>query len=85
MVPAHIYVKDYADSKFGYVPVAFYFLCHYRPRELPGRKKQGAMDTKRVAWKGFCPPYSSISYLQNLTYIVPNHWMASFGLRNRDT
>ena len=32
-----IYVKDYADAKFGCVPVAQPKTCHYRPRELPGR------------------------------------------------
>ena len=32
-----IYVKDYADAKFGCVPVAQPKICHYRPRELPGR------------------------------------------------
>ncbi len=32
-----IYVKDYADAKFGCVPVACHFLCHYMPRDLPGR------------------------------------------------
>ena len=31
-----IYVKDYADVKFGCVPVAQPKTCHYRPRELPG-------------------------------------------------
>ncbi len=31
-----IYVKDYADAKFGCVPVAQPKTCHYRPRELPG-------------------------------------------------
>ncbi len=36
-----IYVKDYADAKFGCVPVDFHFLCHYRPRELPGRGTKG--------------------------------------------
>ena len=30
-------VKDYADAKFGWVPVACHLLCHYRPRELHGR------------------------------------------------
>ena len=34
-----IYVKDYADAKFGCVPVAFHFLWHYRPRELSGRDR----------------------------------------------
>ena len=29
-----IYVKDYADAKFGCVPVALPKTCHYRPREL---------------------------------------------------
>ncbi len=33
-----INVKDYVDAKFGCVPLAFHFLCHYKPRELPGGK-----------------------------------------------
>ncbi len=36
-----LYVKDYADAKFGCVPMAFHFLCHYRARELPGRGTKG--------------------------------------------
>ncbi len=36
-----IYVKDYADAKIECVPVAFHFLCHFRPRELPGRGTKG--------------------------------------------
>ena len=31
-----IYVKDYADGKFGCFPVAQPKTCHCRPRELPG-------------------------------------------------
>ncbi len=35
--PRLIYVKDYADAKFGCVPVAQPKTCHCGPRELPGR------------------------------------------------
>ncbi len=36
-----MYVKDYADAKFGCVPVAQPKTGHYRPRELPGRGTKG--------------------------------------------
>ena len=50
-----IYVKDYADVKFGCVPVAQPKTCHYRPRELPGRGTKGqamgcATETPRIFW-----------------------------------
>ncbi len=36
-----IYVKDYADAKFGCLPVVQTKTCHYRPRELPGMGTKG--------------------------------------------
>ena len=45
-----IYVKDYADTKFGCVPVAFHLLCYYRPRELPGRGDTDTATDMYVLW-----------------------------------
>ncbi len=74
-----IYVKDYADAKFGCVPVAQPKTCHCGPRELPGR------GTK----KDFQPFYVfssllSIPSLQSPTYTLPCPMVASLGLCNRD-
>ncbi len=47
-----IYVKDYADAKFGCVPVAQPKTCHYRPRELPGRGTKGPGIPRHLPGKG---------------------------------
>ena len=47
-----IYVKDYADAKFGCVPVAQPKTCHYRPRELPGRDTKGPGIPRDLPGKG---------------------------------
>ena len=65
-----IYVKDYADAKFGCVPVAQPKTCHYRPRELPGRSTKGPGIPRDLPGMG--------------TYTLPCPMVASFGLRNRD-
>ncbi len=51
-VKATIYVKDYADAKFGCVSVAKPKTCHYRPRELPGRDTKGPGTPRVVASYG---------------------------------
>ncbi len=47
-----IYVKDYADAKFGCVPVAQPKTCHCRPRELPGRGTKGPGIPRDLPGKG---------------------------------
>ncbi len=67
-------VKDYADAKFGCVPVECHLLCHYRPRELAGRGTKG-------------PGIPRTSHIHPLPYggkfwvAQPRH-LGFFGLRN---
>ncbi len=56
MAGVKIYVKDYADAKFGCFPVAQPNTCHYRPRELPGRGTKGPGIPRDLPGKGTHSP-----------------------------
>ena len=42
-------------QRFGCVPVACHLLCHYRPRELPGRESKGQGIPRELPGKGTKP------------------------------
>ena len=52
LLSGFLHVKDYADTKFGCVPVACHLLCPYRPRELPGRSIKGLGIPRELPGKG---------------------------------